>query len=282
MIPPPPWHFAGEALWVTCRVEPSAAAAFLPPGLRPGPDAGAAAIGFYDWQWCTDSGRELRDPVTAQFRECLIVLDCELDGRPAGRVPYAWVDAAVPMLRGFIQGMPKLFGSVWLSRSFPVGRAGPRRGPGADFSAVASAGGRLVATATVTLTGPIDQPPPLADRPLVHTRHFPAWEPGEDARAELVQASTSGVEFADIWCGDATLEVHDTGDPDLAALALGGDGRGYVFSYAETLAPGRRVGPSAAPDGQRRTGRSAWARRSRMVAAASSMTSGRRPRATLM
>jgi enduracididine biosynthesis enzyme MppR len=248
MIPPPPWHFAGDALWVTCRVDPSAAEAFLPPGLRLGPDPGAAAIGFYDWQWCSDSGAELRDPVRAQFRECLIVLDCVLDGRPVGRVPYAWVDAAVPMLRGFVQGMPKLFGSVWLTRSFPVGRAGPRRGPGGEFSAVVSAGGRLVATATVTLVEPTDQPPPLADLPLVHTRHFPAWEPGEQALDELVQAATSGVGFADIWRGDATLELHDTGDPDLAALAPASDGTGYLFSYAETLAPGRRVGPSAAAD----------------------------------
>src|SRR6266568_1092624 len=127
MIPAPPWHFAGDALWITYRVNPDAAESFLPEGLRLGPHAGAAAIGFFEWQWCSDSGAELRDPVRAQFKESLIVLDCLLQDRPVARVPYAWVDSAVPLVRGFIQGMPKMFGSVWLTRSFPVGRAGARR-----------------------------------------------------------------------------------------------------------------------------------------------------------
>ncbi len=241
MVPAPPWHFSGDAVWVTYRADPDAVTAFLPDGLEPGPDPGAAAIGFYDWQWCSDSGAELRDPARAQFRECLIALDCRLDGRPVARVPYAWVDSPVPMLRGFIQGMPKMFGSVWLTRSFPVGRAGPRREPGAEFSATVSADGRRIASVTVTLTAPASQPPPLSDRSLVHTRHFPAWEPGESALRELVVAATTGTEFCGIWAGQARCEFHDVGDPGLASLMPAGTGHGYVFSYAETLAPGRRV-----------------------------------------
>lgn len=246
MVPSPPWHFAGEALWVTYRADPAAVAAFLPPGLEPGPDPGAAAIGFYDWQWCSDSGAELRDPVRAQFRECVIVLDCRLAGEPVGRVPYAWVDSAVPLVRGFIQGMPKLFGSVWLTRSFPIGRAGPPRAPGSELSAAVSAGGRRIAQATVALAEQIEQPPPLADRPLVHTRHFPAWEPGEPPLAELVRATTTGVKFAGIWRGTAEFDFPDAGDPDLATLAPVEVGAGYTFWYAETLSPGHRIRPGAA------------------------------------
>lgn len=241
MVPPPPWHFAGDALWVDYRVDPGAAEAFLPPGLRPGPDPGAAAIGFYDWQWCTDSGEELRDPVKAQFRECLIALDCLLEDEAVVRVPYAWVDSAAPLVRGFFQGLPKLFGSVWLTRSFPVGRAGPRRAPGGEFSGVVSADGRRIASATVTLTDLAEQPPPLAARPLINTRHFPAWEPGEAALQALVRGATSDVEFSEVWRGRAALSFHDLGDPDLARLAPVEVGAGYLFSYAETLAPGRRI-----------------------------------------
>lgn len=214
---------------------------FLPAGLRLGPDPGAAAIGFYDWQWCSDSGAELGDPVRAQFKECLIALDCLLDDQPVARVPCAWVDSAVPLVRGFIQGMPKTFGSVWLTRSFPVGRAGPRRQPGAQFSGTVAAYDRRIASATVTITGPIDYAPPLSDSPLAHTRHLPAWHPGEEALEELVTAQTSGVEFADAWEGEATLHFHDGLDADLATLAPVRVERGYLFSYAETLAPGRRI-----------------------------------------
>jgi enduracididine biosynthesis enzyme MppR len=241
MIPAPPWHFAGEALWITYRVDPDAAAAFLPSRLRPGPDPGAAAIGFFDWQWCSDSGAELCDPVRAQFKECLIVLDCMLDDQPVARVPYAWVDSAVPLVRGFIQGMPKMFGSVWLTRSFPVGRAGLQRKRGAHFGGTVAAHDQRIASATITIADTVGSPPPLSDRPLAHTRHFPAWHPGEKAMEELVMAKTSNVEFSDIWRGEATLLFSDSADADLAALAPVEIGQGYLFSYAETLEPGRRV-----------------------------------------
>jgi enduracididine biosynthesis enzyme MppR len=231
MIPAPPWHFAGDALWITYRVDPDAAASFLPEGLRPGTDPGAAAIGFYDWQWCSDSGLELRDPVRAQFKECLIVLGCLSKDQPVARVPYAWVDSAVPLIRGFIQGMPKMFGSVWLTRTFPVGQAGVRREAGAQFCATASTNERLIASASVTLAKAVDDPPPLSDRPLVQTRHFTAWDPDDKAEQE----------FADIWQGEATLQFNKTCDPDLATLAPVEIGQGYMFSYAETLAPGRRI-----------------------------------------
>jgi enduracididine biosynthesis enzyme MppR len=241
MIPPPPWHFSGDALWVECRVDAAAAAAFLPDGLDLGPDPGRAGVGFFEWQWCTDGGAELRDPVRAQFREFLLALDCRLGDRPVARVPYAWVDRAVPLVRGLVQGMPKLPGQIWLTRSYPVGRAAPRRAAGGVFSAVAAADGRRVASATVTLSGPADGPPPLAAAPLVNTRHLPAWHPGEEPLCELVRSEISGAEFSPVWTGAAELDWHDIGDPDLARLAPIEVGPGFVFSYAETLAPGSRA-----------------------------------------
>jgi len=243
MVPDPPWYFSGDALWVTCRVRAEAAAAFLPAGLRPGPDPGAAAIAFFDWQWCGESGAELREPVRAQFRECMIALDCLLGDQPVARVPYAWVDSAVPLVRGFIQGMPKMFGSVWLTRSFPVGRAAPRREPGGEFTGAVSADGHRTISATVTLAEAVGQPPPLAAQPLVQTRHLPAWDPDGAPLEELVMAATSDARFAEIWRGTTSLAFHDVTDPDLATLEPVEVGPGYLFSYAETLAPGRRVGP---------------------------------------
>jgi hypothetical protein len=130
---------------------------------------------------------------------------------------------------------------VWLTRSFPVGRAGPRREPGARFTGVTGADGRRILSASVTLSGAVSQPPPLSDRPPVHTRHFPAWEPGEAAMEELVLAATTDTEFAGIWAGQAELAFHDVRDADLARLAPVETIAGYVFSYAETLTPGQRV-----------------------------------------
>src|SRR5690349_4262656 len=86
MVTPPPWHFSGDVL-------------------------------MFEY---------LDDPGRCQFREFLILLGCAVDGRPMARSPYAWVDRAVPLVRGWIQGMPKQWGSVQLTRAVPVGRAGPR------------------------------------------------------------------------------------------------------------------------------------------------------------
>jgi acetoacetate decarboxylase len=58
---------------------------------------------------------------------------------------------------------------------------------------------------------------------------------------ELVIATTSDAEFSGIWRGEAELGFHDVSDPDLVTLAPVETGAGYLFSYAETLAPGRRV-----------------------------------------
>lgn len=241
MVPPPPWHFAGDALWIGCQIDPAAVTAFLPPGLQAGSDPGAGAVAFYDWQWCTDSEAELRDPAQAQFRECLILVGCEYAGEPAARVPYAWVDSPVPLVRGLIQGMPKLFGSVHLTRSFPIGRAGPRRERGSRFDAVLSAGGRRIVNGSVTLERVADRPPPMAAHPLIHTRYFPAWHPGKPPLVELVRSAVSEVDFSEVWEGEAELAFRDVADPDLAMLAPIATGPGYLFSYAETLNPGRRL-----------------------------------------
>lgn len=227
-------------LWISYRANPDACAAFLPTGLQAGDDLGNAAIAFFDWQWCTDDREELRYPQRAQFRECLITLTCALDGRPAARIAFAWVDSYVPLVRGFIQGIPKKFGSVWITRSFSVGLASSCRATGGMFSGILSADSEQIATALVRLDDVVDQPPPLATYPAVQTRHFPSWHPGESPLEELVIGEISDVKFSEVWSGSADLMINGA-DPDLAALAPVEVGRGYVFSYGETLRPGRRV-----------------------------------------
>jgi acetoacetate decarboxylase len=149
------------------------------------------------------------------------------------------VDQPVPLVRGWIQGMPKQFGEVYQIRPARVGRAGPRTEPGGRFDAALSVYGRRVAEATVTLERKVARPPFLHTVPLVHTRLFPAWIPSERPIEELVVSQVSGVEFADIWTGGADLRFPDVPDPDLAALSPVSTGQGYVFSYAETLHHGR-------------------------------------------
>ncbi|AWL33917.1 enduracididine biosynthesis enzyme MppR [Streptomyces albidoflavus] len=238
MLTPPPWHFTGEVVMVDYRVDPGAAAAFLPPGLSPGPDIGAAAAVFADWQWCSDSGEELTDPARNRFSEFLILLACEFEGRAMARCPFAWVDQPVPMMRGWVQGMPKQFGDVHMSRAATLGRSAPRLGKGGLFAGSLSVYGRRAVEATVSLEEVSDTPPALHDVPLAHTLTFPDWAATGAMPSVLVASEVSGVEFSPVWSGAARLGFHEVLGEDFASLAPVDVGRGHVFSYAETLRGG--------------------------------------------
>jgi enduracididine biosynthesis enzyme MppR len=239
MLTPPPWHFSGEIVMVDYRADPRAVRRFLPPELDPGPDPGAAAAVFADWQWCSDSGAELADPGSCRFGEFLILLGCAHRGRPMARCAYAWVDSAVPMLRGWVQGMPKQFGEIAQIRPVAVGRAGPRVAEGGRFDGALAVRGRRVAEATVTLARRAAGPPVLHTVPLVHTRTFPGWVADHPEPRRLVCSEVTDVEFSEVWSGAATLRLSDAVDADFPLLAPLEVGDGHVFSYAETLCGGR-------------------------------------------
>ncbi|RLK57997.1 enduracididine biosynthesis enzyme MppR [Actinokineospora cianjurensis] len=235
MLTPPPWHFAGEVVMVDYRVDPDAAARFLPPELELGPDPGAAAAIWAQWQWCSESADELTSPRRCQFGEFLILLACEHRGRPMARCPFAWVDHPVPMVRGWVQGMPKQLGAIHQTRPMRVGSAGPRLGAAGRFDGTVAVEGRQIAEASVVVTEEAVQPPALHTVPLVHTRTFPAWLPGEQPLAQLVSSTVTDVEFSEVWSGSASLRLDGDAIPDLGLLAPVAVGAGHVFGYAETL-----------------------------------------------
>jgi enduracididine biosynthesis enzyme MppR len=238
LVPGPPWHFSGDVIWISYRADPRACRDLLPGPLRLTGRPLNASVSFCDWQWCTDSQEELLRPEVAQFRECVITLDCVRDGEPVARVPFAWVDSVAPLVRGHLQGMPKLWGSVFLSRAYEVGRARSVRGPGGRFVGTLSERGRSLLHGTVRLSGMADAPPRLMTQPYVHTRHVPGWGPDLPDQCHLVRSCVTGVEFSSVWRGVGELCFGDVGGLEVGALAPLEVGPGYVFSYAETLMPG--------------------------------------------
>lgn len=157
IVPPPPWHYAGWLMNVSMRFDTSNSAALVPPLL--GRLTGNGCIHFADWQATTD-GRELVDPVYAQYRETIVIVEIE---RPGGTLynfcPFIWVDQDISLIRGLLQGWPKKFGTTYLTRSMPIehAAAGPLRA-GSRMGATLSVKDRRLIEAALELTGKAGRP----------------------------------------------------------------------------------------------------------------------------
>ncbi|HEY6058650.1 MAG TPA: acetoacetate decarboxylase family protein [Candidatus Limnocylindrales bacterium] len=151
LVNPPPWHYAGWLLSVAYELDRSAAGAFLPGGF--GTPTGTATMHFADWQATTD-GSELVDPAYSQYKESFVVVDAEREGGLVGFCPLIYVDQDASLMRGWLMGLPKKLGSIWLTRSYPIEH--PAAAPlaaGTTLGASLAAKDHRLAEARVALTG---------------------------------------------------------------------------------------------------------------------------------
>ena len=239
IVAPPPWHYSGDVLTIEYRTEPANVEALLPPGVEPAPeDPGAVALIWADWQSCSESGRELTDPIRSQYKECFAVVRCSHRGETYSRCVYIWVDKDFALARGWFQGYPKKMGSIWMTRPVSVGRAGPRLAAGGTFGATLQANDRLLAEATLTLTGASETAGFVNALPMLHSR----WMPPIDGRGpgldELVTMRSTDVEAGPAWRGDASLRLHEAPADELAALRPSEMIGGYWRSVGATFRGG--------------------------------------------
>jgi acetoacetate decarboxylase len=243
LAPFPPWHYVGDLLVIAFQADPAAVAAVLPPTLTPHP-AGNCLAYFCDWQFTSD-GSELRDPVRSQYQEFFVVVGAYDGEREVTTCPYIFVNQDASMLRGLIQGFPKQFGAIALTRAFPVpSPAAPTLGPGGVFAATLAAHDRRLVEATVTLEQLSTDGAPFGSAPLLLVRHFPRLEAGrhhEPAIHELVQHQVRDRQSSPIWEGTATLRFFESPAHELHALAPIQVGRGYRYSMALTIDDQRMV-----------------------------------------
>jgi acetoacetate decarboxylase len=237
LTPAPPWHYAGDLLVIEFWADGDAVRAVLPPGITAGRDAGRCLAFFADWQACTNGREELLDPVRAQYREFFVLVSGRYKVQPVMTCPYIFVDQDTSMMRGLIQGFPKVLGSIHVTRAFCVeGMASPPLAPGSVFAGTASAKGRRLAEGWVKLTGPAAAPPPMDS--IVTLRYFPSFDAGKQqspAAAELVWSLWEDRRISAVWTGDAELSFFASPCHELQALAPLRVGSGYRFSMAMTI-----------------------------------------------
>ena len=84
LVPPPPWHFSGDAIGIDYRADPAALSAALPEGMTPTADGDATFV-FIDWSSASEHDpRTLADPARGQYREAYVVVPVTYaDGRAA-------------------------------------------------------------------------------------------------------------------------------------------------------------------------------------------------------
>jgi len=245
IVPAPPWHYSGDVLTIEYRTEAAAVAELLPPGVEPAQDdPGAVAIIWADWQSCGDDGKELLDPVRAQYKECFVVVRCRHGDTTYSRCVYIWVDKDFALARGWYQGYPKKLGSIWMTRPVVVGRAGPRLAPGGVLGATLAANDRRLAEVTLTLTGESETGGFVNALPMLHSRWLPHIDPTEAASLdELVTMRSRDVELGPVWAGVPTVTLHDAPGDELSALAPREMIAGYWRQVGASFVGGERVDP---------------------------------------
>lgn len=207
LLPPPPWHYAGWLLNVAVRCDTAASADLVPAPL--GRLTGNACIHFVDWQATTD-GRELIDPVYAQYRETIVIVEIERpDGTRLNFCPFIWVDQDISLVRGLLQGWPKKLGNTYLTRCLPLDHpaAAPLKA-GSRYGATLTVKERRLVEARLTLTGQPGRPLGLLANKTVGTIGWPdLTRPGELPELRWVLPNIQGKVASDWHAAEASLDV---------------------------------------------------------------------------
>jgi acetoacetate decarboxylase len=220
IIPEMPWHYSGTLLTVEYETDPANVRAILPPELELADEQpGAVAIIWADWQSCSDDFEELLDPDRSQYLETFVVVRCKYEGVTYSRCVAIWVTKDFAMARGWFQGYPKKLGSMHATRVYNRGKATPRLEAGAKFGASLSAYDHRLASAKVTLTGPVESNGFVNGHKMLHSRWVPSITPGAgNSLDQLITMGGVDLDLGQAWGGDAELTLSDSQWDELGSL----------------------------------------------------------------
>ena len=206
LVPPPPWHFSGEALGIDFR----AVRRRHRGRAARGPRARRRRLLLVHVLRVVVVRRRrpplIADPARGQYREAYVSVSASMDGRKVTRVPYIRVDNACPW-----PGATPRASRRSSARCTSAGRCGSGRADPGSSRGCSWATRRASATRSCTVPSPSPTRPRRATSPgrcvpVWHTRHFPDLAGGDPLVHDLARNLISGFELADIWQGDAELD----------------------------------------------------------------------------
>src|ERR1700759_3826159 len=171
LVPSPPWHFAGDVLAVEFWNDPDVSVHTLPTGVELDKKCPGHSVAlFTDYQF-TAQNNEYLDPARYQSRGFSVLIDAMWKGSRIAWCPYCYADNDAALMRGWIQGYPKKFGTVHQTRTFATASAASAPlAHDSQFAACMSAHGRLLVQARVTLRKKADCLAGLLARRIVGRR----------------------------------------------------------------------------------------------------------------
>lgn len=204
---PPPWHLAGRALSVLCRLEdPDEALRQVPEVLDMDPDP-IVRIRFWDLIHDAGFGDRLPvdDPAMAAVREGVVAFPVSFDGVDGDHPAYMYADD--PTYTAFgreTMGWALRDGRIHITRPWPL--SGLARG--ATLSAVLERHGRLFMRVMLTLTGDVFDEDDVETPPRWFSiRIIPGLEGPGDAIRELALTGPSRFRRGRVHAASAQVEI---------------------------------------------------------------------------
>jgi len=239
LVPSPPWHFAGDVLAVEFSNDPDVSVHILPTGVEFDEKCPGHSVAlFTDYQFTAENDEYL-DPARYQCRGFSVLLDAMWKGTRIAWRPYCYVDNDAALMRGWIQGFPRKFGTVHQTRTFATtSLASAPLVQDGKFSACMSAHGRLLAQGRVTLREKAERLVGVLDRRIVGRRYFPQLSAGlhdKPAVDEFVRCISDHLLITNIWIGEGELSFPEAYGEEIELLGPLKVGRGYRFSFSYSV-----------------------------------------------
>ncbi len=240
LVDAPPWYYGGELMQLFFKTDPDRARSFIPAPLEMGPDPGSGIVWFVEWISVSESHPDMayENPERAIYKECIVLLQCSYQGETGYLVPFIWVDNDFTLLRGFIQGFPKVLGRIYMTKLHALNpKVGGRR-PGAKLKGICEAGGERLVEGSLILREKIERTQ-LPQVKFYLLRHFPSIEEPGKAVVHEIATSIASLEVDDIWRGEADVNFSGVFARELQQLTPREVSGGFYHSAGLTITGGR-------------------------------------------
>lgn len=215
-----PHHISAEALHVVFRVDPDAAAPYLPPQLSLGEDPmGFAFVADMAKVSAAKADAGAPEPQTAQYNEGIVGLYCHHNGAPGRFSAFIWVNRDWSAVFGHFMGFAKKMGDVYKTRHHSANPAMGPAGPGTILRGTVDRGGYRLLDMSVELTErlPDDGIPSYGHRVYLY-RHLPSPSPDLPESRNLLALDLAGATTINCWRGRGAVNLGTSPTEELDGL----------------------------------------------------------------